>query len=1038
MGRVVQYSSKVALGCVGIFVAMAAAAGWGWWSTVRAYSMTDEPSEVRAVTRELVPNLPPEPFEPVFARSMRRGGGEPAAIWARDRRDDPLLLVLRAWEGEPPSLDEAVSALVEVHPSLTGFEADPGAVEDEEATWAGRRLTVRHERARTVEGTRRARSVAVLPRPDGDLLVLLEGAPVDAAPVPFLRLLLALAPDSVPRAGDAPAPAAPAAEADAGGAATDPPEAVGAAPEGGAIRGVWPGPDAPPYRHFPSTRAPNRPVPFVQLPPGATRPRGWLHHQLRAMADGMVGRLDELSPWCVAEGNAWLAPDGEGHSPWEELPYWLRGLVELALVLDDPALRAKAEPWVEGILASQREGGWFGPEANRENNDVWPNAVAAQALRSWAEGTGDPRVLPFLERWCRWLWDHRDTLLPGSWQKVRGGDTLETILWVHARTGESWLLDLARVVHERTARWDEGVASWHGVNIAEGFREPAEWWVVSGDPADLDAADAAWMEVMRLYGEVPGGMFAADENCRRGYDDPRQAAETCTMVEMLRSTGRMLAFSGDARWATRAEEIAFNSLPAAALPDWRGLRYLTAPNLVSADAANKAPALQNGGCMLAFTPHRYRCCQHNAGIGWPSFVRQMVYGAPRDGVAVVQYADSVTTLPVGADGVPLRLEVSGGFPFTDRVVLRLGLDAPTTFPLMLRIPDWCLEPRVEVDGIEVPHAGDRPWAALEQEWEDGAEVVLSLKRDFHLYRWAAHHGAVSLKMGPLWLAYPVPTERRFDRGEADWGTHDGVNGPRNTPEWPGVEYLPAGPWNWALLMDETGRVPVGLEPDELPGPVPQQPWTPETVPSRVRVHAQRAPSWRMEDGLVAPLQESPIRTEGPITTIELVPMGAARLRISVFPVAGGKGGHVWKVAPPPPPVSYCWSGDTPRAVNDGILGTDSGDVEVPRLTWWWHKGTTEWVEQPLGVPTRIGATRVQWFDDRPAGECALPASWRLLYRGEDGAWHEVEPPDGFPVVADAFLRVSFPPVTSDRFRLEVRLQDGWSGGVLEWELEPAD
>ena len=30
-------------------------------------------------------------------------------------------------------------------------------------------------------------------------------------------------------------------------------------------------------------------------------------------------------------------------------------------------------------------------------------------------------------------------------------------------------------------------------------------------------------------------MFGADENCREGHHDPRQGAEACSMVELLRS-----------------------------------------------------------------------------------------------------------------------------------------------------------------------------------------------------------------------------------------------------------------------------------------------------------------------------------------------------------------------------------------------------------------------------------------------------------------------------------------------------------------------
>ena len=54
----------------------------------------------------------------------------------------------------------------------------------------------------------------------------------------------------------------------------------------------------------------------------------------------MTGRLPEISKWCKFEGNAWADPQGQGHSGWEELPYWLKGYGDLGYVLKDEAIIA--------------------------------------------------------------------------------------------------------------------------------------------------------------------------------------------------------------------------------------------------------------------------------------------------------------------------------------------------------------------------------------------------------------------------------------------------------------------------------------------------------------------------------------------------------------------------------------------------------------------------------------------------------------------------------------------------------------------------
>ncbi len=44
-----------------------------------------------------------------------------------------------------------------------------------------------------------------------------------------------------------------------------------------------------------------------------------------------------------------------------------------------------------------------------------------------------------------------EDLLPESWQKLRGGENLESVYWLYNRTGERFLLDLAHP-HARTGQ----------------------------------------------------------------------------------------------------------------------------------------------------------------------------------------------------------------------------------------------------------------------------------------------------------------------------------------------------------------------------------------------------------------------------------------------------------------------------------------------------------------------------------------------------------------------------------------------------------
>jgi hypothetical protein len=75
--------------------------------------------------------------------------------------------------------------------------------------------------------------------------------------------------------------------------------------------------------HYVGNRAPLLPSSLVKLPVGSIEAQGWVREQLVLMAEGMPGKLPEISQWCRFEGSAWTSADGKGEHPWEEMPYWL-------------------------------------------------------------------------------------------------------------------------------------------------------------------------------------------------------------------------------------------------------------------------------------------------------------------------------------------------------------------------------------------------------------------------------------------------------------------------------------------------------------------------------------------------------------------------------------------------------------------------------------------------------------------------------------------------------------------------------------------
>lgn len=770
-----------------------------------------------------------------------------------------------------------------------------------------------------------------------------------------------------------------------------------------------------------SNRAPLTPSPLIKLPIGSIRPEGWIRGQLTRTANGFTGHLTEISPWCVFEGNAWVSPTGEGKNGWEEVPYWLRGFGDLGYVLKDKRITDEAKRWIEGVISSAREDGYFGPRSNITGHlDLWPNMPMLNALQSYYDVTGDKRVLPLMTRYFRWQLNlPNNDILPGYWDKMRGGDNIQSIYWLYNRTGEEWLLDAARKIYASTARWEDGVVNWHGVNIAQGFRAPATFYQQTRDPKQLAATERVYQSVMAQYGEVPGGMFGADENARKGYDDPRQAAETCTMVEMMHSNQILLGITGNPILGDRIEQIAFNDFPASQTPDITALHYLTAPNQVQLDRSNKAPGIENLGDMFSYNPHDHRCCQHNVAMGWPYYAEHLWMATQDRGLAAILYGASSVSARVGPGaGTVVTIQQVTNYPFSDRIRLDIAAPRPVAFPLMLRIPAWAQGARVAVNGKRqtiTPKPG--AFLVLDRTWKDGESVDLVLPMRLEVKRWARNKNAATVVRGPLEYALAIG-ERWEEYGRAPW------------PAW---EVYPSTPWNYGLVLD--GQDPTkGLKVTQAGGALPSQPFTAEATPIRITAKARRIPGWaQVKGGLVDTLQPSPVLTTKREEDITLIPMGAARLRISAFPVVGaGPNARVWQ-KPAPPRHTASHDHDDLNAPSDGIEPKHSNDHDIPRFTWWDHRGTREWITWDLGAPRRVSSVEVYWFDDTGRGECRVPASWTLEYRAGDD-WRPVSNPSGYGTAPDRYNAVTFDPITAREIRIHVQLQPGFSGGILEWKV----
>ena len=552
---------------------------------------------------------------------------------------------------------------------------------------------------------------------------------------------------------------------------------------------------------------------------------------------------------------------------------------------------SETKGWIEAVIEGCRDDGFMGPANAKENGryEVWPQMIMLWILQDYFEYTGDTRVLDVMTNYFRFqLTQPDDKFLEDYWENSRGGDNMWSVIWLYNHTGNKELLPLIDQIHRNTADWTghDNFPNWHGVNIAQGIREPATYWLYNREESLLQATYRNQELIRERFGQVPGGMYGADENCREGYTDPRQGTETCAMVEQMATDEIMMLITGDPAWADNCEDVAFNSLPAAFTSDFRALRYFVAPNMPISDAVNHYPSIQNAGPFLCMNPFSSRCCQHNHGFGWPYYAEHLVMGTTDGGLAAMLYSASQTTALVGkGKGHSVTLSQETRYPFEETITIKINTGGqPVRFPLYLRIPAWADEALLTIADSDRNIAAPGRFIRIERTWKDGDIINLYLPMKVNVRTWKANKNSLSVDYGPLTLSLKIDEryEKRDSRetalGDSHW--QQGVD----PSLWPTFEIFPDSPWNYALQTDGQG-FPADLKLIRKPWPADDFPFTLQSVPLEFKAVGRRIPSWGWDETgyvEVLPDADAPREDAEPIT---LIPMGAARLRISAFPPA---------------------------------------------------------------------------------------------------------------------------------------------------------
>jgi DUF1680 family protein len=483
----------------------------------------------------------------------------------------------------------------------------------------------------------------------------------------------------------------------------------------------------------------------------------------------------------------WKTGSHAGRNFSDESVYkWLEAMAwELAKDPDDE-LRKMADEIIQAICAAQQPDGYLNtyyqiaePDNKWTDLDFGHELYCAghffQAAVAHHRACGDDRLLQVSRRFA----DHILSVFgPGKLEKACGHPEVEmALVELYRVTREVNYLHLANFfIDQRGKRVMKGFGpngpeyhqdhmpvrqapevTGHAVRQMYLNTAVADLFMETGEQALFETSQRLWGDMTGKKMYITGGIGSRydGESFGDAYELPPDQCycETCAAIGNLMWNWRLLLITGEGRYADLIEQTLYNGILSSPSFDGKHFFYVN-PLMLRSAASLRLSTNPEDNHAIAARPewHSVPCCPPNVMRLFASFGHYLAT-SKSNGIQIHQYAPADIDLNLEQTG-KVHICMETDYPWHGLINLQITESSETPWKLSLRIPAWCQNEKVLLNGQEIA-APDKVagYVMIERSWQSGDSVKIDLPIRPELVqsnpRVDATRNCAAIRRGPL-------------------------------------------------------------------------------------------------------------------------------------------------------------------------------------------------------------------------------------------------------------------------------------------------